>query len=218
MSFDQELSRPPYWYYCPKAISTDYFEVLRELAVNEAHHQTLKIYNKELLSNRISAVYADPEINHVPYWRDLPVYAWNPILLEIKYIVEQATDQTYQYVLLHLYRDYNDSLCYHCDKEAMTSNVVSLSFGATRRFLLKENKTENVTEINLQSRDVIIMTAECQHHFKHCVPKMTIADVNAHLESLGRQTLSKKWSAIEEYFTSHPEDIPQRINLTFRQI
>lgn len=217
MAYEPNLSRPPYWYYFPNAIDPNYFEPLKDIALSEAKQHQMTMYNQTFLSRRISAVYTDTNLNTIPYG-EVPVYPWNEILLEIKKIVEEATSQKYQYMLMHLYRDHTDTLGYHRDREAWNSTIVSVSLGASRRFLLRADKNKaDVTEIVLNSGDVIVMTSDCQRHFKHGVPPMTIADVNHHLTNLGCQPLRKKWSIINEEFAKHPELIPQRINLTFRQ-
>ncbi len=119
--------------------------------------------------------------------RPLP---WNKPLREIKQRIESFCGKQFNSVLANLYRDGNDSMGWHADKEKELGNnpyIASQSFGAERLFRLRHNKTKQTLDIYLQHGDLLLMGGTLQRHWRHCVPK-----------------------------TGKP--LPARINLTFRQV
>lgn len=93
------------------------------------------------------------------------------ILDEIKKLVPGIE---FNFVHCNLYRDGNDSIGYHSDseKDLKSSYIVSVSFGATRKFRLrKRTETKGFDkEILLEDGDVVIMKGDCQKLYKHAVP------------------------------------------------
>jgi len=88
-------------------------------------------------------------------------------------------------VMIHVYEDGTDKIGWHSDREG-GGGVVSVNFGASRKFRLRRIKDENgktVTkgwshEFSLGHRDVFYMhpenedgTGGCQSVYKHCVPR-----------------------------------------------
>ena len=77
--------------------------------------------------------------------------------------------------LANLYIDGNDSMGFHSDDEpciGAKSLILSLSFGATRDFVVK-NKTDNTSKTKaLASGDLLIMHGRSrQQLYQHAVPK-----------------------------------------------
>ena len=108
-------------------------------------------------------------------------------MLEIKAKVE-AIQGDYNYCLLNLYRNGQDSMGMHADDEPEMGNVIgSLSLGATRIFRIKHNKTKEKMEFEVSHGALIIMAGTMQQFWKHEIPK-----------------------------TKKP--VGERINLTFRKI
>jgi hypothetical protein len=87
------------------------------------------------------------------------------------------------FLVQNLYRDGNDSVSRHTDKGKGVDPdfpIYSVSFGATRTFMIYENKallactSRTMTrpiKLRLKHRDVIIMSGEFQEWFEHSVPK-----------------------------------------------
>ena len=75
-----------------------------------------------------------------------------------------------------LYRDGKDSMSWHSDDEPELGNnptIASVSFGATRRFLLKHksNRDLDKVEISLTHGSLLIMKGTTQHFWQHRIPK-----------------------------------------------
>ncbi|MGA1207800.1 MAG: alpha-ketoglutarate-dependent dioxygenase AlkB [Gammaproteobacteria bacterium] len=87
-------------------------------------------------------------------------------------------DQALNHVLLNLYRDGQDSMGYHQDNERELGRyplIVSLSLGASRRFLLRPHPASGCRaapiRFTLSSGDVLIMAGRTQLDWQHQVPK-----------------------------------------------
>lgn len=117
---------------------------------------------------------------------------WTPELLQLKQKVEQATGFEYDAVLLNLYRNGNDGVSWHSDKEKRSGEnpaIASVTFGQTRIFRLRHKTQKQLPklEIPLHHGTLLLMHGTTNGSWQHEVPK------------------SKK------------EMLP-RINLTFRQV
>ncbi len=87
---------------------------------------------------------------------------WLPELLEIKRYVEDYTRQTFNTVLLNLYRNERDHVSWHSDKARHPDDnkiIVSISFGETRKFQVKhkQDKNQELISIDLMPGSMVIM-------------------------------------------------------------
>ena len=92
--------------------------------------------------------------------------------------VEKITGTTFKYAVLNFYRDGKDHIGYHADREVSSGQiVVSVTVGATRRFVLKHKFREGVRHVFMPSHgDVMILNdAAIKGVYKHAVPKMANA-------------------------------------------
>jgi len=117
---------------------------------------------------------------------------WTPELLELRLRVEEETGLVFNAVLLNLYRNGNDSVAWHSDKEhriGSNPNIASVTFGQTRpfKFRHKTNKAIAQVEIPLHHGTLLLMSGTTNTFWEHHIPK------------------------------SAKEMLP-RINLTFRQV
>ncbi|MFO0864285.1 MAG: alpha-ketoglutarate-dependent dioxygenase AlkB [Gemmataceae bacterium] len=115
---------------------------------------------------------------------------WPESLVALKRRIEEASNETFNSVLLNLYRDGRDSMGYHSDNEPELGPdpiIASLSLGAERNFALKHLETGERTNLPLTHGSLLVMGTGCQIHWRHMVPK-----------------------------TARP--VGERINLTFRRI
>jgi alkylated DNA repair dioxygenase AlkB len=117
---------------------------------------------------------------------------WTPELSELRLKVENETGLLFNVVLLNLYRNGNDSVAWHSDKEhriGSNPNIASITFGQTRpfKFRHKTNKQSGQVEIPLHHGSLLLMSGATNTFWEHHIPK------------------------------SAKEMLP-RINLTFRQV
>lgn len=212
------------WYrYYQRLINPNYYERLIPHLIRACSQGSNVINGIEYPMRRISCVYGNVGYSdHNRYsWTEAP-----SALLEIRQQLENYFQLKFDYVLAHVYRNHEDYLGLHNDKEAMNSHILSVSLGATRRFQFRSITGEQPDEeFKLSGGDVIHMLGpvednkSCQHVFKHQVPKMNIEDLCEHIEShnitlpSGRKTYKKLNAIIESNLI-----LPIRINLTFRQL
>jgi len=146
------------------------------IASAEFEQQMLKIFGREVAAPRLSAWYGDPGANYTYSGLRLEPKAWLPALAEIRTQLTQATGCRFNSVLLNLYRDGRDSMGWHSDDEpelGVEPTIASLSFGGTRRFLLRHRTRRDVETLELLPGhgSLILMSGPTQGAWKHSVPK-----------------------------------------------
>lgn len=135
----------------------------------------VSIYGKSILQPRFSAWHGDSDKPYSYSGLTLAPKPWNKGLAYIKQKIEEATSFSFNSVLLNWYRDGNDHISWHTDAETeLGKNPVigSVSFGETRRFLLRrmDNHNEKI-ELALNSGSLLIMHGPLQHFWQHSIPK-----------------------------------------------
>jgi alkylated DNA repair dioxygenase AlkB len=101
---------------------------------------------------------------------------WTPELLELRDKVQAATELTFNAVLLNLYRNGNDSVAWHSDKEhriGKNPNIASVTFGQTRpfRFRHKIDKSLSQLEIPLHHGTLLLISGTTNTFWEHHIPK-----------------------------------------------
>jgi alkylated DNA repair dioxygenase AlkB len=122
----------------------------------------------------------DPRLSH--WYRDgqeLPHPCFHAVraALEARYRVELST------VGLNYYRDGNDSVAPHADRELrdLDETIVAIvTFGSRRPFLLRPKTAEHgrlrrSLDLCPASGDLLVMGGACQAGWEHAVPKVTRA-------------------------------------------
>lgn len=122
-------------------------------------------------ANGLSYTYSGIKLNPLPF---------NDRLNAIRTSLENTTNHCFNSLLANLYRSGNDSVGWHSDNEPELGTnpvIASLSFGETRRFLLKHREQPKFKpfEISLQHGDLLIMAGETQHYWLHQVPKSRLS-------------------------------------------
>jgi alkylated DNA repair dioxygenase AlkB len=124
--------------FFPEDQFDDYFAKL--YSKTEWVQDEIKIYDKVHPLPRLVAWYDESS-------------AWPGELLEIKKFVEDYMGESFNTVLLNLYRDERDHVSWHSDKFKHPDDVktiVSLSFGETRKFQVKHKKDKRIKVIGLE--------------------------------------------------------------------
>jgi len=102
--------------------------------------------------------------------------SWTPELLVLKQKIGIETELEFNAVLLNLYRNGNDSLAWHSDREhqiGSNPNIASLTFGQTRpfRFRHKINREIGQVEIPLHHGTLLLMSGTTNTFWEHHIPK-----------------------------------------------
>jgi alkylated DNA repair dioxygenase AlkB len=98
-----------------------------------------------------------------------------PVLLEMCALLSARYDIGFDRVWVNLYRDGNDSVAWHGDRNrhAMTRPMVAtVSLGARRKFQLRRRGTSRIEHVLTPGvGDLVVMGGECQNEWEHTVPK-----------------------------------------------
>lgn len=97
-----------------------------------------------------------------------------PVLDELIWYVETVLESTVTGVWCNKYRNGTDNTPYHQD--SYSSHVFTISFGETRRFLMKPIKSENnkdTLKYDLKHGDAFYFSPDANDKYKHSIPKTT---------------------------------------------
>lgn len=135
---------------------------------------TMKMYGKEFLMPRQVAFMGDAGLQYT-YSRNVTHLAdmWSLLVGLLRTGVAYKAGHTFNCVLANLYQDGNDKVGWHSDDEKDMSqehSIASLSFGASRDFLLRDKETKQITKITLNNGDLLIMLPGCQEKYQHSIP------------------------------------------------
>jgi len=103
---------------------------------------------------------------------------WTPTLERVRAMIEMHTGTTYDYCFLNRYRDGNDAVAWHGDRDGSRDArliVASLSLGATRSFQLRPKKDSGLRydpiAVDVTHGDLIVMAGDTQLYWEHRVPR-----------------------------------------------
>jgi len=139
--------------------------------------KVVNMYNKEVVTPRLTAWYANKETYDYTSLRRSAPNSWTPELMIIKAKVEQIANVKFNSVLLNYYRDGNDSVAWHSDNEKALGThpvIASVSFGQVRSFDIRR-KTDHSDKysIRLESGSLVLMKGDLQQDWEHRIAKST---------------------------------------------
>ena len=138
-------------------------------------HETLKMFAKTIQTKRKVAWYGEPGLQYSYSNTVKHTSPWTAELLLLKHKIEELTKQSFNSCLLNLYHDGEEGMGWHSDNEPELGTkpvIASLSFGASRKFQFRHNKTKKQISLMLNNGTLLLMKGETQTHWKHQVPKM----------------------------------------------
>src|SRR5262249_51791342 len=145
--------------------------LLTELAWEE---QTFTIYGRTMPMPRLIAMYGPVGYRYSGVVH--PPRALSPRLDAIRRRVEAVTRRAHHSVLAHLYRAQGSCAGWHRDSDydhGGQPDIASVSFGATRRFDVREAPRGTSASIDLESGSLLIITGDAVARWFHRVPKTT---------------------------------------------
>ena len=145
-----------------------YAQLLRETPWKQ---EPFTIHGKTMPTPRLTAWYGKRRSGKPPM-------TLTPILERIRAKIEATCQVSFTSVLLNLYRDGQDSVAWHRDKEkefGANPIIGSVSFGETRPFDIRhvDRKELNPIRIPLEHGSFLFMAGRMQHFWEHRVPKTT---------------------------------------------
>lgn len=131
--------------------------------------RTQKMYDKMVLTPRLTAWYGDEEKSE---------NFWTPELFSLKERIEKEFGYRFNGVLLNLYRDNNDSVAWHRDKESRYGKrpvIASISLGQTRNFdFRRKDHHSSKYSLPLPHGSLLIMKGNLQEEWEHRIAKSNV--------------------------------------------
>jgi len=134
----------------------------------------LKFYGKIVDIPRLQAWYGEYGVHYTYSNLTMVAKPWTPTLLQLKNIISQYCQSSFNAVLANCYRDNCDSVGWHSDDEPELGQnpvIASLSLGGTRTFHLKHKHTGEKFKLPLQSGSLLVMSGKTQHYWQHAILK-----------------------------------------------
>ncbi|TQM21047.1 alpha-ketoglutarate-dependent dioxygenase AlkB family protein [Chryseobacterium aquifrigidense] len=138
--------------------------------------RTQKMYDKMVLTPRLTAWYGDDKKSYQPAdSNSSKTNSWTSELLSLKERIENEFGYRFNGVLLNLYRDNNDSVAWHRDKESRYGKrpvIASISLGQTRNFdFRKKDHHQSKYSLPLPHGSLLIMKGDLQENWEHRIAK-----------------------------------------------
>jgi alkylated DNA repair dioxygenase AlkB len=156
--------------YRPDLFGVAESDVLLKKFIQETpwKQKTQKLWDKEYLTPRLTCWYGDTE----GIAGTLP---WTPELQKIREKVESLAGIRFNSVLLNYYRDGNDSVAWHSDKESIMGSqpvIASVSFGQVRSFDIRSKSDHREKySVRLEHGSFLLMKSGLQEHWEHRIAK-----------------------------------------------
>lgn len=134
------------------------------------------IYGKLITTKRKVAWYGDIAFEYKYSNITKTALPWTKELLELKTIVEEKTNETYNSCLLNLYHNGNEGMAWHSDAEKDLKKdgaIASLSFGAERKFVFRHKQDKETVYIILEHSSLLLMKGTTQTNWLHRLPPTT---------------------------------------------
>ncbi|MFN3791285.1 alpha-ketoglutarate-dependent dioxygenase AlkB family protein [Massilia sp.] len=144
----------------------------RLIAETAWREESVIVYGKRHLQPRLSAWHGDKAYRYSGL--SLAPLPFTPLLDTLRQAAEAVTGREYNSVLLNYYRDGRDSMGMHSDDEAELGAepaIASLSFGATRPFVLRHKITKETLRLPLTDGSLLFMAGAMQANWMHGINK-----------------------------------------------
>jgi alkylated DNA repair dioxygenase AlkB len=152
--------------------SNHYFELFKNNIAFQQHE--LKLFGKTYNTPRLESFHSKENRSYTYSGNKLDSKPFTENLDLLCKRIEQATSSNFNCVLINLYRNGQDSNGWHADNEKELGPnpvIASLSLGASRRFDLKHNQTDEKFLIDLHAGDLLWMDERIQNVYKHQIAK-----------------------------------------------
>ena len=142
------------------------------------------LFGKTHVTTRQIVWMGDSDIDYQYSGHSRQTIPWTDTMFHVKHYVEEqlsalGINANFNSCLLNYYPSGEDGMGYHADDEkelGVQPIIASLSFGATRKFVLKHKKTQDKVELYLESGQLIVMHGDTQSFWKHSITKTKMVD------------------------------------------
>ncbi len=138
-------------------------------------HDELVMFGRPVVTRRKVAWYGDRPFSYTYSRATKQALPWTPVLQELKALVEQQSDESYNSCLLNLYHHGEETMGWHSDAERDLKKhgaIASLSLGAPRRFAFRHKQSKEQVKVMLEHGSLLVMQGVTQTFWQHSLPAM----------------------------------------------
>lgn len=138
-------------------------------------HESYFMFGKKVMAPRLIAWYGNDDAVYLYSGKVHHPIPWTKNLHQLKQFIESFTHETFNSVLLNLYRNGQDSMGWHADNEKELGKnpvIASISLGANRKMYFRDNQSKRVISLELAHGSLLLMQGHIQDNFKHSLPKI----------------------------------------------
>lgn len=131
------------------------------------------IFGRHLLTKRKVAWYGDREFEYTYSNITKRALVWTEELLELKFLTEQRTGETFNSCLLNLYHNGSEGMAWHSDEERdlkKNGAIGSVTLGAERKFSFKHKQSKQTVSLVLEHGSLLVMKGATQTNWMHRLP------------------------------------------------
>jgi alkylated DNA repair dioxygenase AlkB len=142
--------------------------------------ESIVLFGRTVSQPRLTLWMGDPDAVYRYSGRTFVPFPWDADVLALRERVESVAGERFNSVLANLYRSGLDTMGYHSDDEPELGAepvIASLSFGATRRFVLRPRRRKGsipAREFPLGHCSLLVMRGNTQREWVHGVPRERI--------------------------------------------
>ena len=158
-------------FYETKDASSLYYQLMEGLKLEQ---NEITIFGKTYNTPRLEAFYARNGEQYGYSGKKMKTRRFTPLINSICQQIETFTGESFNSVLVNLYRDGQDSNGWHSDDEkelGPTPFIASLSLGETREIQFKHKNSGERCVYPLENGSLMLMSGEIQKYWKHQIPK-----------------------------------------------
>jgi alkylated DNA repair dioxygenase AlkB len=182
--------------YMPGFFNDDQSTLLFDQLLLSLDWQTdqLMMFGKVITTKRKVAWVGDPGCSYTYSGVKKHPKAWTPELLQIKAEIEKLAGCIFNSCLLNLYHNGEEGMGWHSDDEKELdpkAPIVSVSFGASRKFAFKHKMDKTKAVIILENGSVLIMHPPTQEYWSHSLVTTKLATparINLTFRSIKNET------------------------------
>ena len=133
----------------------------------------IKVFNRECRQARDVGFYSDESEGYHYSRQMMPSEPLSENMRKLLQFINTTYNSNFNAILINRYNNGCENIGAHSDDESFLdkSGVVALSWGATRKFRIRDKKTKKIhTDIPLTHLSVVHMSGDFQKEFTHEIP------------------------------------------------
>lgn len=199
-----------------KEVSDRYFVAIKSEGGDKWSREVVRIFNEERKMHRITIHYGDEGTRFRYSGVKMDLQPWDKTVKEIRDILNEKFNLNLNFCVATIYKDGSDNIGIHSDKlkDMKETIVVSVSFGATRDFVIKPRKKclNKKPRSKLYSED-----SKGRSNFRIVIPLKhgDLAMMKGDMQSCWYHSVPKRSKVNPVKIKDYGETV-ERISLTFR--